>query len=84
MTNDEEHAIVDDLIAIANEGLPLTGQGAIIYTDARRLEYLSGVPYLWSGFAEWAFRFSSYQQATEFVAKHPALKNVTISSLEGV
>lgn len=35
-------------------------------------------------FGSASVRFSSYQQATEFVAKHPALKNVTISSLEGV
>lgn len=91
MTTEKEHAIVDDLIALANEGLPLVGHGAIVYQNRlkahphqgrRSIAYLSGVPYLWSSFAERAFRFASFRQATEFTERYPELENILISNLE--
>jgi len=82
MTQDQHDAIVSDLCTLAREGASLIKGGAIIRTTAGTRAYLSGIPYLWSGFVERAFCFASVQQATEFLARHPSLRGCLIVEQE--
>jgi len=60
--------LIDELSAIAERAEPLVAGGARI----RRLDgvWLSGIPYLWTAFAERAFVFRDEAQAREIQAKY--------------
>lgn len=57
-------ALIDALVRM--NGFKGDGQEARIYNPKRKA-WLSGAPYLWSGFAERAYVFPSAAQANELI-----------------
>jgi hypothetical protein len=60
--------LLNDLLRIDRAAKPTVNGGAIIVDDRGR--YVSGVPYLWSGFRERAFVFKDVAQAQALIDKH--------------
>jgi hypothetical protein len=77
--------IIDRLIELSGAGEPHDGTETYIFRPSARAAgakaYLSGVPYLWSNFAERAFIFRDRAQAEELLREFPiALCGCTVAA----
>lgn len=67
MTETQKPSVHDRLLAIHRKGASVAGPQFYIYREGRGRQYLSGVPHLWSAFAERAFVFADESQARAVV-----------------
>ena len=61
-----------DLIRLHRQARPLAGKGCSIKITRRDnyTMWLSGLPYLFTAYAERAFRFCNRKEAKEFITRH--------------